>query len=207
MKVRDFVFSPAALDRNGIADAQTLAGAGNFTLATTFAVNGVVTLDYPRHVAVYCGGDVSGVTFTITGTDRLGDALVETITGVNATTVAGSYNFKTITSVAADGAVGTNTEIGTYSSFDTGWFPVDYKADRTDTRIYLSDSPSLVWTLKYTMANPFASGFNEYTCDSITHSSSAASGQAHFSHGIRALRLSVSSFSAGDITWSIWQRR
>ena len=57
-------------------------------------------------------GNISGVTFTVTGTDASGSTITEDITGPNNNTVTGSTKFLTVTQIAADGAVATNTSAG-----------------------------------------------------------------------------------------------
>ena len=89
-----------------IAAAQTLGGAGNFTLANTTVGN------LPQTITFTSTGNISGVSMTITGTDLNGDAQTESINGHNNNTVTSTNKFLTVTQVAADGAVGTNTSIG-----------------------------------------------------------------------------------------------
>ena len=89
-----------------IAAAQTLGGAGNFTLANTTVGN------LPQTITFTSTGNISGVEMTITGTDLNGDAQTESINGPNNNTVTSTNKFLTVTQVAADGAVGTNTSIG-----------------------------------------------------------------------------------------------
>ena len=47
-------------------------------------------------------GNISGVTFTVTGTDASGSTITEDI-GPNNSTVTGSTKFLTVTQIAADG--------------------------------------------------------------------------------------------------------
>ena len=89
-----------------IAAAQTLGGAGNFTLANTTVGN------LPQTITFTSTGNISGVSMTITGTDLNGDAQTEAINGPNNNTVTSTNKFLTVTQVAADAAVGTNTSIG-----------------------------------------------------------------------------------------------
>ena len=93
-----------------IAALQTLGGAGNMTLtgaAATFGGTGS-----SQKVSLTSGGNISAVTFTITGTDSKGAAQSEELTGPNATTVFSTKFYNTVTQIAADAAVGTNTSAG-----------------------------------------------------------------------------------------------
>ena len=57
----------------------------------------------PRNVTITSGGNDSGITFTVTGTDASGAALAETITGGNAGIATGTSIFATVTQIAAVG--------------------------------------------------------------------------------------------------------
>ena len=111
--------SLVANDRNGVCLAQTTGGAAN--LVINGALHSSNTINFttaaslqPRKVTIFsAGGDVSGVDFTITGTDYLGQALVEIVTGPAADATVTSTNFfNTISQIAASGAVTGNIEVG-----------------------------------------------------------------------------------------------
>jgi len=111
--------SVVANDRDGVCAAQTTSGAAN--LVINGALHSSNTINFttaaslqPRKVTIFsAGGDVSGVSFTITGTDYLGSALVEIVTGPAADATVTSTNFfNTITQIAAGGAITGNIEVG-----------------------------------------------------------------------------------------------
>tara|TARA_R100000988_G_C3996060_1_gene165809 strand:+ start:1192 stop:1794 length:603 start_codon:yes stop_codon:yes gene_type:complete len=103
-------FKPIAASTTSVASAQTTGGAANLTLAGTASTfNGTNTAAL---VSFTSTGNISGVNFTITGTDINGDAQEETRAGPNNTTVFSSKFFLTVTQIATSGAVGTNTSAG-----------------------------------------------------------------------------------------------
>tara|TARA_R110000851_G_scaffold80109_1_gene176414 strand:- start:496 stop:2628 length:2133 start_codon:yes stop_codon:yes gene_type:complete len=111
--------SLVANDRNGVCLAQTTSGAAN--LVINGALHSSNTINFttaaslqPRKVTIFsAGGDVSGISLTITGTDYLGQALVEIVTGPAADATVTSTNFfNTISQIAAGGAVTGNIEVG-----------------------------------------------------------------------------------------------
>jgi len=113
-----------ANDRNGVCAAQTNAGAANLTINGALADSGSVNFttsaaQQPRQVTIFsAGGDVSGITLTITGTDYLGIALEEVVTGPAAdATVTSTNYFNTITQIASSGAVTGNIEVGSGTGF------------------------------------------------------------------------------------------
>lgn len=148
MQPKRITLAPAALDRNGIAAAQTTAGADTLTLDGALA--GV--MDVPRHVSVYSAGDISGVTFTVTGTDRYGTVITEDIAGPDTTptTTNGTKNFKTVTEVAVDGAVGTNCEVGSADEMETEWIPCDYHYPVGTIQVDISTGASLTYAWQTT---------------------------------------------------------
>ncbi len=114
IKAKTFV--PQAASTTAIATAQTLGSAGNMNL-TGSAVNDGSNM--ASTVTLTSTGNISGVTFTVTGTDASGGAATEDITGPNNNTVTGSTAFLTVTQIAADGAVATNTSAG-FTATTTG---------------------------------------------------------------------------------------
>lgn len=112
----------AASDTAAICALQTTAGAGSFLINGTLAdpnipagQAGRVVLSggFGRVITLTSAGNISGVNFTIAGTDVYGRAVSSTIAGPNANTVATTQEYLTVTSVTVNGAVGTNTSVGT----------------------------------------------------------------------------------------------
>lgn len=121
--MRTFEVSTSAItaDQDGIAQSQTPGGAGNLTLngAAVVAADGSASyfigkarLNPPRRVTITAAADDSGKQFIITGTDRNGSPLVETVTGPNATTVTSNYVFSSVTSVRISAAAAGAIEVG-----------------------------------------------------------------------------------------------
>lgn len=85
--------------------AAAIGGAGALVLLQT-------TLDVPRNIIITNAGDDTGDTYTVTGTDEYGAAVIETITGANAGVAAGKKAFKTVSGIVASGASAGNVSIG-----------------------------------------------------------------------------------------------
>ena len=111
VKSKTFLNSLSA-STTSIAAAQTLGGAGNMTLAAAAGTGAFHQTDQACKVTLTSTGNISSVTFTVTGTDIAGNTLTEDITGPNNNTVTGTKFFNTVTQIAADGAVATNTSAG-----------------------------------------------------------------------------------------------
>jgi len=163
MKPKTITYTLAAADRNGIGAAQTPAGAGSFTLNGALVSGGIGIMDDPRRVTFYSDADESGDTYTIVGTDRYGNALTETVTGPNTTTVYSSYNYKTVTSVTTSGAGDGNIEIGSGDKAETQWIPVEYAIGVPYSINADQSSGAGFVEIEGTLDDPFLNSFNEHT--------------------------------------------
>lgn len=206
MKPLRLTVTPAAADRDGIATAQTTVGAGNLTLDGALAG----TLAIPGHVSVYSAGNISTVTFTVTGTDRYGRAISEDIVGPDTTpdTNVGSLNFATVTQVYADGAVGTDVEIGSADEFETQWVPVDYHSPVGSVQVELSTGAGLTWEWQSTNADIADPGFQESDVAGIAdatltgQTTSARGGDSLYAS---ATRIAVTGYTSGSFTAVFYQ--
>jgi len=95
-----------------VAALQTTSGTAAMTLTTAAGTGAFHATDQAAKVTLTSGGNISGVTITLTGTDIAGNTQTEDITGPNANTVTSTKFYDTITSVAGDGSIGTNTSVG-----------------------------------------------------------------------------------------------
>jgi len=112
-KSKTFVPATTSADNDSIAATQTLGGAGDMTLAGTassFADAGVglfVTITGDG------GTNLTGVNFTITGTNALGHECSEVRAGPNgAATVTTTLKFNTVTQIAVSGGTTTAVRAG-----------------------------------------------------------------------------------------------
>lgn len=101
-----------AADPDGIAQIQNPAGAGALTLNGAYVTAGVAILPEAQKVALLTGADESAFTVALTGTNRNGKVITETVTLGNNTTVYSTLDFKTVTSAVISGNSG-NVTLGT----------------------------------------------------------------------------------------------
>ena len=144
----------AAVD-NAVCLAQTRATAGALTLDGGSVVAGVAVFNAAYTVTITSTGNDSTRTYTVTGTNAAGNALTETITGPNATTVSTSGAFLTVTgvSVVGGGTVGT-VRAGFGSSGVVAPLPLDIHG-RPDISLQVVVSGTVTWTVQQTLDNPF----------------------------------------------------
>lgn len=209
-QLKTITLSPTALDRDGIAAAETLGGAGNFTLGGDLASGGTVTFTQPQHVTLYAAGNNSGVTFTVTGTDRYGNAMTESITGPNATTVTGTKNFATVTQVASGAATTGDVEVGVDGTCESQWYVLNYRGGDFNVGIGCELSGTATYTVQHTFDNVFASGFVEDDATLYTHSSlsgETSNQDGNYTNPPVACRLKITAHTSGTVTMNIVQAK
>lgn len=145
-----------ASSANAIALAQTTVGAGNLVLNGALVTGGVAQLDAQRIVGIASTGNLSAVTFTVTGTNQLGTALSEALAGPNNNTVSTTLNFYTVTQVAVSGAVGTNVTVGTTGVGASAPTPLDQYLNPFNVSIGCTVSGTVNYTVQYTFGAVFA---------------------------------------------------
>lgn len=181
------------------------------TGAITAGVQGTVTLGTPQHITVFSAADDTGVVFTVTGTDRYGNAITENITGENAGTAAGLLNFATVTKVVADGATTGAAEVGVDGTAESEWYILDYRV--TDTGpvfgCTISSGATLTYNAQHTFQELFAADFDETTTvATFNHATVAgenADAEGVFTNTPVAMRLAITAHTSGSVVLRIVQ--
>lgn len=197
------------VDPDGIAENQTLAGAGNLTLNGALCDLGtsgqfdILDAGYSSgvggvQIAIDSAGDVSSVVFTVTGKDENGRAVTETITGVTTAAVESTTYWSQITQIAADAAVGSDVFVGPVDEASTPTFPLDAMATGgADIAV------AVTGTISYTVQECFndfqtsdlaIQSVDWFPITALESKSADAVGSTHHSTGCRLL---VSSYSSG----------
>lgn len=147
------VGSLAAASANSICLSQTPAGAGNLTENGALASGGVATIAVPARITITGVGNESAKTFTITGTDHSGNAISETITGPNASTVTSVLTYKTVSSVTISAAAAGAVTVGNAQSGSSPAIALDPWAF-PQVAIQCSVSGTVNYTVQQTLDNP-----------------------------------------------------
>lgn len=148
---KTLTLSLAASDDNGICASQSAAGAAALTINGALASGGVATMDKARRVAVTSAGNDSGITFTVTGTDRYGRSMTEALTGSNASSVESEKDFLTVSSVATSGAIASTVIVGTTGVGSTGPMILDAWSNPADLSFAIETSGTVTWRLEKTL--------------------------------------------------------
>ena len=146
----------SAADDNGIALAHVYGAAGNLTLDGALVTSGVAQLGQQRHVALASTGNLSGINFTVYGTDDQGNSIHQTIAGPNNDSVETTLNFSTVTRIAFDAVIGTAVMAGTSAVGESPPIPLDYLAPNSRSTISLEFDGVADATVQFTNDNVFS---------------------------------------------------
>lgn len=148
-----------AADADGIAVDQAIP-LGNLTLNGALVVSGVAQLGSQRRVILTPGAadDLTGINFTLYGTDDQGHVLTEVIAGTNATVMASVLSYATVTRIAASaaGGAGETVSVGTNGVGASVPIPMDqYVPDFSVTLAAIIKSGAVDYTVQFTMDDVF----------------------------------------------------
>ena len=143
-----------AADADGISLSQTPAVAGNLTITGALATGGVATMDDARRVRVTTVADESAKTLTIYGTNHDGNAIVESMTGPNATTGDTGLDFKTVTRVAVSAAFTDAVTVGTNGVGSTKWFKANPHISPSHISFMIVVTGTVNYDIEHTLDNP-----------------------------------------------------
>ena len=101
-----------AADDDGISASAQVANNAALVIGGALASGGSVTLSNARKLTITSGGNDSGISFTIVGTDINGTAQTESLTGANAGVATSAALFLTIASITAVGDPAGTVEAG-----------------------------------------------------------------------------------------------
>jgi hypothetical protein len=197
---------PANLDPNGIAEDQSPGAAGNLTLngalcdlgtagqfdigdAYSDGVGGV-------QIGIESTGNISGVTFTVTGKNQDGESVTEDITGPNNSTVESTTYWSQITQIAHDGAIGTNTEVGTVDEISTPTYPLNWHADPAAVVVVNGLAGTCSWDVDVTYDEVIRAGTTSAAWITVQTNTTDLAPTA-LPNGATAVRLKFDSYSNG----------
>lgn len=122
--------------------------------AVTVGMNGLATLDAARRVLFTSGGDDSGITFTVTGTDWAGSPISETVAGTNTSTAYTVLDYLTVTNITSSAATASTVTVGTNGVASSPWVRFDNYAAAAQVAIQLTASGTVNYTLQQTLDDP-----------------------------------------------------
>lgn len=178
--------------------------------AIEIGVSGYAEFTTPQHITIFNAGDDTGDTFTVTGEDRYGADLTETITGGNAATVAGTKNFARVYRVSSSGASAAGVEVGVNGLCESQWYVLNYRGPDFNVGLgaEISSGADLTYDVEHTFDNIFASDFTEDGATVYNHdtmASQTANSDGNYTNPPTATRLAITAHTSGSATLNIIQ--
>ena len=177
--------------------------------------NGYIDFSQAQHVAIYNAGDDSGETILVTGEDRYGNSVTDTITGASAgTSTTQNQNFGRVDRLTASGAGAGATEAGVNGKCESQWVILNYRGARFDSSISceVSSDINATYQVQQTYDNPFSSDFSvgafETEATAYAHStitSKTATFAGVLTSPVTAVRVQFTAHTAGSVTMNILQ--
>lgn len=210
----------AAADTAAICALQTTGGAGSFVINGTLANSNnppgqanraTLTGAFGRVISLTSAGNISAVNFTITGTDIYGRTVSETRAGPNANTVETTQQYYSVTSVTVNGAVGTNTSVGTGSTGSTRPYRGSTGSTPANYALYGVVSGTINWTVQDSPTNieSLLSGGGAPSgviwINHPTLAAQTATASSNYAFPVSWVRCVINSSSGGTLDFTITQ--
>jgi hypothetical protein len=153
--LKRIVLDVVDVDADGIFDGITGVGpwdSDDWKEATQ--VNGGAPDGLAHQLNLTSGQNLSGITFTLTGTDANDRALVEAIAGPSATTIETVNYFKTLTDVVASATLSTNTlDIGYVDDVASAIHHLAWDRNVNAKMLYTETGTVSDFTVQFTVAD------------------------------------------------------
>ena len=109
-------------DPNGISTTASISGAAALTINGTLTSGGSYTSgdNIGQLITITSAGDDTGITFTVVGTNAVGDALTEVVTGADTAAASSSGYFNTVASITTSASTDAAVIAGVMGSSAAG---------------------------------------------------------------------------------------
>jgi hypothetical protein len=150
------VFNWPAPSVNAVCLLQNTAGAGNLLINGALSnvggifIPSVVFNGITRTISLTSTNNLSGVTFTINGTNFLGTHISESGPGPNNDTRYTTNAFASVTSITVNGAVNA-VSVGTGETGQTMWNKYDYYRPYPSLAVQVVVTGTISWTFNVTL--------------------------------------------------------
>lgn len=200
----------AAASSNNIAQSQS-PGTAALTLNGSAVASGVATIDAAtaanqaigRRVIVTSGGNDSGITWTVVGTNSSGQSQSDTFAGSNGGAAQSNLDFVTVTSITPSAAVATTATAGTNGVGSSSWYTLNSMGDSPMLLSYCVElvSGACNFTIQHSYDDPNALPAGVTTplaFNSVFVAAATATAEGNYNTPITAIRVLINS-GTGEI--------
>jgi len=195
-------------DANGCFADQTTAGAASLSLDGALATSNVCIFASAQQISIEGAADESGVVATIIGTDADGRISTEALTLANAGTAKSVLYYKTITSIAVDGALTGNIEGGPLST--NGAVSATLVPDLAGYKPLMSIVADITGTMTVTVQHTsftMPSGREPVWFDTVDMTAVTADTEGNIGAPVGGVRLNITAYTSGSAELLILQAK
>lgn len=135
----------------------SITTSGSAAANVSAGMNGVGTVDtVQRYLILTSGGNDTGITFTVTGTNAMGP-VSQVVTGASGGAAVTTVDFLTVTSILTSAAVATTIKVGTRAATTVGaspWVRLDSYGAMAETSIQVTVTGTVAYTVQQTLQDP-----------------------------------------------------
>lgn len=197
------LLSPSAASATSVGASQS-PGAGAILINGSLASGGVATLAAAQLITLVSGGNDTGITFTITGTDSDGRAQTESTVGASAGTKTSTKYFKTVSSITHTGSVATTLSMG--NAIDSVSNTIRPNLDTSPIAIGIGVT-LVSGTATYKVQHSYQDGRTSHPALWFDNTAGAktASSEATYSAPVACIRLLLSASDSGVLSAAVVQ--
>lgn len=191
-----------AASANNIAQSQSPGAAGYLTLNGSTVSSGVATVataGTERAIIITSGGNDSGRTFTVVGTNADGSQITSSVAGANIGVATLPAYFRTVSSVYIDGASAGTVTVGTTAVGASRPINVDTALNPINVTVSTVVTGTVNYTLQYTLSDFFGSNALVWN-DDVVLAAQTASGVNSYAMPITGVRTLINSGTGSVVT-------
>ena len=194
MRPISFTYAPTVSSANAICLAQQAASGASLVINGALASGGVATMGDQQTVTFTTTENDSAVNVVITGTDKPGNAVTETLALPNSTVKSSVKYYYKITSLVVSGAVTANMTVGVNGLGASQCYPLDLYLTATKAVVAVTSVTGATYKLQYVYDDVYASTWPNATqvwFDHATMTGKTAFTDATLDNPVSGVRLVI----------------
>lgn len=192
MRPISFTYAPTSTSANAICLAQQAASGASLVLNGALVSGGVATMGNQQIVTITTTENDTAVNAVITGTNRQGAAISETLALGNSALVSSTKYYYTVTSIVVSGAITANLTVGVNGLGASQAYVLDINETTFGVAVAVDTATgSPTYKLQYTYDDVFASTWPNSTTQHWFDSTSMTGKSAAFVENITAVVQAV----------------
>ena len=193
-------------DDDGFAQSQSPAAGGTQSLTLNGVLAGT-SLNQGHLITVTSGGNDTGRTFVVTGTDYRGVTITNSFAGASGGVASSTKYFKTVTSVTIDGNSAGTVKVGVNGASASGWVLLDHFKNPFAISLAVDISGTTTYTVQHTFDDlQLLTDISSVKVFShVEMAAKTADGDGNYAFPCTATRVIITSYTSGTTTFTVTQ--